>query len=169
MVTWTRRRRCTTFLVALVGVLTGGLAGCTAAPPPAPTSTATSTASVALEPAAHAQDLVDATNDARVAEGLAALTVSSCAARAAAQRASALVGVPDLTHAPMDDVLQECDVTRTAENLSRASAPAQDVVDAWLGSPGHRNNLLDPELREIGVACVPDGPALVCSQVFLGS
>jgi len=42
------------------------------------------------------------------------------------------------------------------------------VIDAWMHSPGHRSNLLDPTLTEIGVGCVRDGRSMLCSQVFLG-
>ena len=35
------------------------------------------------------------------------------------------------------------------------------VVEAWLGSPGHRQNLLSPTVTELGVACVSDGGALL--------
>jgi uncharacterized protein YkwD len=40
-------------------------------------------------------------------------------------------------------------------------------MDAWMGSPGHRSNILDPALSQIGVGCVLDGEAMLCSQVFL--
>jgi uncharacterized protein YkwD len=58
--------------------------------------------------------------------------------------------------------------TTAAENLSRAAASPAAVIDAWMGSPGHRPNLLDPALTEIGVGCVIDGQAMLCSQVFFG-
>jgi uncharacterized protein YkwD len=35
-------------------------------------------------------------------------------------------------------------------------------------SPGHRSNLLDPELSDVGVGCLRDGARMLCSQVFLG-
>jgi len=152
-------------------VLLTAAAAC--APDPADDPTAapstTATPAVDLDPVAYAAALVASTDAARVAEGLDPLPVSDCAQQAAAGRARALVGQAELTHAPLDGVSSACGVSRTAENLSRAAAPAPDVVDAWLGSPGHRNNLLDPDLREVGIGCVPDGAALLCSQVFLGS
>ncbi|MBO3100647.1 CAP domain-containing protein [Cellulomonas fengjieae] len=48
-------------------------------------------------------------------------------------------------------------------------ATPHDVVAAWLDSPGHRANLLDPALREVGVGCLLDGDQMVCAQAFLGS
>lgn len=159
-------RRSASWLVTTAVAVLVVLTAC--APGGAEPSTEASTTWSAPDPATYAVRVVEATNAARADEGLAALDVSTCAEQAAAARARALVGVAELTHAPLDDALRDCDVPRAAENLSRASAPAADVVDAWLGSPGHRNNLLDPDLLQVGVACVPDGAALLCSQVFLG-
>lgn len=127
-----------------------------------------SPASSSADPAQTAAELEDLTNDARADEGLPALPHSDCATTAAAERAADLVGDDDLDHAPMDPVLDACGVEVAGENLSRANVPADAVVEAWLGSPGHRANILDPQFTAIGVACVPDGDATLCSQVFLG-
>lgn len=124
--------------------------------------------SSAADPAQTAADLEDLTNDARAGEGLPVLPHSDCATTAAAERAADLIGDQDLDHAPMEPVLDACGVAVAGENLSRASVPADAVVEAWLGSPGHRANILDPQFTAIGVACVPDGDATLCSQVFLG-
>jgi uncharacterized protein YkwD len=39
---------------------------------------------------------------------------------------------------------------RSAENLARGQPNANDVVAGWMDSPGHRANILNPELRAIG-------------------
>jgi uncharacterized protein YkwD len=127
----------------------------------------TGTESAPPDPTAYAASLTDATNAARADEGLPPLDPSPCARDAAATRAAALAGA-DLTHAPMDAVLTGCDVGAAGENLSRSTLPADAVVDAWLGSAGHRANLLDGTWTHMGVACVADSDALLCSQVFLG-
>jgi uncharacterized protein YkwD len=64
-----------------------------------------------------------AVNDARVDEGLPALARSDCATHAAAERAQALVGDPNPSHAPMDDVLAGCAVATAGENLRPARTP----------------------------------------------
>lgn len=130
--------------------LTGGLAGC-----------ATS------DPARYAGELEAETQQVRAANDLGALAASSCAQEFAASRASALVGADTLEHAPMDDVLAECEASAAGENLSRTNHAPDEVVDAWMGSPGHRGNLLDETYTSMGVACVQDGDELLCSQVFL--
>lgn len=99
--------------------------------------------------------------------------MSECATGQARDRAAALIGLP-LAHAALDDVLASCAPPSglAAENLSRAAATPPEVVAAWLGSPGHANNLLSPQLAAIGTACVQDAaadpPGMLCSQVFLG-
>ena len=57
----------------------------------------------------------------------------------------------------MTTVLEACAPSTTAaENLARAAATPHDVVEAWLGSPGHRSNLLDPTLDQVGIGCLLD-------------
>lgn len=129
----------------------------------------TAQGSGSTDPSTYATALTASTNSARQAEGLDPLTSSDCAAGAAGDRSAVLAGGADLTHAPLAGVIDTCSpATTAAENLSRASAPAQDVVDAWMESPGHRANIVDPALTELGVACVDDGDAMLCSAVFLG-
>jgi uncharacterized protein YkwD len=126
-----------------------------------------------LGPEEYAARLLAETQAVRDEEGVPRLESSDCATGAALSRASALVGFP-LEHAPLDDVVAACRPPggTAAENLSRASAEPAAVVDAWMGSHGHRANLLDPTLTSVGVACVEDATegagVLVCAQVFLG-
>lgn len=40
------------------------------------------------------------------------------------------------------------------ENLAAGQATPREAVDAWLGSPGHRANLLRPAFDELGVAAL---------------
>ena len=121
------------------------------------------------DPTEYAAQIVRGTNDVRDAKGLAALSGSKCAQDAAHKRASDLIGKAELTHAPLGALIAHCaPPTTAAENLSRSAASPQAVIDAWMGSPGHRSNLLDPALTEIGVGCVLDGQAMLCSEVFLG-
>lgn len=153
-------------LVPALAVACGPPSGMTGADGSARTP---ATGASTVDPAGYARDLVEATNAVRADAGLSALPVSECARAAAAQRAADLVGSTALEHAPMDAVLAACaPATFAAENLSRASAPASQVVQAWLGSAGHRANLLSASVTELGVGCAPDGPEVLCSQVYLG-
>ncbi|QTE29009.1 CAP domain-containing protein [Pengzhenrongella sicca] len=155
------------------------MAGCAAGPTPSPSSPTTPapTSSPAAPPASagpgvpgeYAAELVAGTDAARADEGLPALAPSACAQAAALERAAALVGAAELTHASLAGVIAACaPATTAAENLSRATAAPAEVLAAWLDSPGHRANLLDPDLTELGIGCVPDGAEMLCSQVYLG-
>lgn len=134
----------------------------------APTTMPSTLSQADEDPVTYAQRLLLASNDARSAAGLPDLAPTACALPVAQARATALVGRP-LAHAPLDDLLHACSpATVDAENLSRAAAGPADVVAAWMASPGHRANLLDPALDTMTVACVHDGEAMLCAQLFTG-
>ncbi|CAM3602704.1 hypothetical protein ISCU110981_09840 [Isoptericola cucumis] len=154
---------------AAVGLFVG--CGLTGGPPErtGPSTPPGRTASVT--PAADLERLV---NVAREDAGVEVLEHDDCAARVAAERAQALVGAQELTHGDLDDVLDECGVARAGENLARSERPPQEVVDAWLASPGHASNVRDQGFDRGAVACVQDGeaekrPQMLCSHVFLES
>lgn len=158
--------------------------------PPAPSPTAAETTAPPLEPIdvaatdpeEYAAELFALTNEARADEGLEPLELDACAEEHALGRAEAQRGAERLTHAPMTEVNQDCDVAvggaTSGENLAGDAYSAHSIVQAWLASPSHRANLLNPEFTRIGVGCVTDedfgpdgsdtGPVLLCSQVYLG-
>jgi hypothetical protein len=41
------------------------------------------------------------------------------------------------------------------ENLARGFSSASDVVDAWMASPSHRENMLSPNYNDVGFAVLP--------------
>jgi uncharacterized protein YkwD len=59
-----------------------------------------------------------------------------------------------------------------AENLGSISPDATDVdfLSGWMQSPGHRRNILNPEIREIGVATrkgiLTSDSTIICVQIF---
>ena len=121
------------------------------------------------DPGTYADAIVAETNRVRQQQGLDPLARSACATSQALDRATALLGRDELTHAPMDEVFDACPpYSAAAENLVDSAAGPDEVVAAWMDSPGHRANLLDPDLTEVGVGCVVHEDELLCSQVFLG-
>ncbi|MFI2365705.1 CAP domain-containing protein [Promicromonospora sp. NPDC019610] len=124
------------------------------------------------DPAQYAAALEDGVNAARAQVGVAELEHDDCLQPVAVERAAALIGAPELTHAPLPPVRQSCPGGLVAENLSRTANPPQTVVQAWLDSPSHQENLVNAELRRGAMGCVVDGgtataPVLVCSHLFL--
>lgn len=155
------RGRCAALLAAAAASV-AVLGACGSTPEEAPTVTR-------LDPGSYATELVELTNETRSEEGLPELAVSGCAREAGLQRAADLVGQAELVHASLAPVIDACEPLSTAaENLVNSTAEPIDVVEAWLGSPGHRANIVDPDLTEVGIGCVPDGEKMLCSQVFLG-
>ncbi|GAA5213364.1 CAP domain-containing protein [Corallincola platygyrae] len=41
-----------------------------------------------------------------------------------------------------------------AENIAAGQSSAQQVVDGWMGSPGHCRNIMSSQATEMGLACV---------------
>lgn len=41
--------------------------------------------------------------------------------------------------------------SRAAENIAAGQRTPAEVVQAWINSPGHRANMLDPDVKEIGI------------------
>jgi len=48
------------------------------------------------------------------------------------------------------------DARLMAENIEKGPESAQTAVQGWLSSPPHRRNLLDPEVRDVGVGYAVD-------------
>lgn len=55
-----------------------------------------------------------------------------------------------------------------AENVAAGQPNAEEVVAAWLGSPGHCTNIMAPQFTEMGVGftLVTGNPAIYWAQVF---
>jgi len=142
-------------------VLTSGCAGDPQRAPEDPQQT--------LDPVSYETRVVERTNRVRASLGRAELTRSPCLEDEARERATDLLGHDGLEHAPLAGVVARCAPgARAAENLVDSAAAPRAVVDAWMGSPGHRNNIVDPALREIGIGCVESDKGMLCSQLFLG-
>lgn len=114
----------------------------------------------------YAQALFVLTNEERRSSRLPALDYSVCAEREALIRATDLVG-QDLHHAPMLSVLETCSTEAAAENLAKSEKSPSAVISAWMGSAGHRNNILDPRWTATAVSCVDDNGQWLCSQLFV--
>jgi uncharacterized protein YkwD len=119
---------------------------------PAPTSE---------NPAAIAADVVRLTNDARARNGLPALRTSAKlmeAARIHAQQMAAYQRsdhtISSAQYPTMQSRLQAVDYAylQAAENVAWNQASAQAVLTSWMNSSGHRSNILDAGLTEIGAA-----------------
>ncbi len=98
-------------------------------------------------------------NGYRAAIGLAPLVYHEALERSARRRSidMALTGV--LTHGNwLDEVIQELHgdftLSRYAQNIAKHFQSAATVTAAWMDSPTHSQNILDPQLSALGTACV---------------
>ncbi len=105
-----------------------------------------------------AQQVIDLTNEQRQQHGCAAL-VFSLQLTAAANAHSQDMALHDLfSHTGSDGSTMVSRIVATgysysqlAENLAAGPATAEDVVSSWMNSPGHRANILNCDLHELGV------------------
>jgi uncharacterized protein YkwD len=112
------------------------------------------TAAVSIE-----QRLTDLTNELRRQQGCAVALVLSPQLSAAASAHSRDMALHDLfSHSGSDGstmasraVAAGYSYSRLAENLAAGQASPEEVVAGWMSSPGHRSNILNCALREIGV------------------
>jgi len=59
------------------------------------------------------------------------------------------------------------DITR-GENIAFGQSSAEDVMNAWMNSQGHRENILNVNYTHIGVGCYKHNGILYWVQLFIG-
>lgn len=106
-------------------------------------------------------DLLNDTNDHRIAAGQPALILNSQLSNAAAAKAADMFANQYWAHTspsgldPWHFISQVgYNYLFAGENLARDFGDSKSVVDAWMNSPSHRENLLNPRYQEIGFAVV---------------
>ncbi len=141
------------FVVAAVS----GPAAALGAPAPA--------VAVAVDPSA-ADDFVSRINGLRTSRGLAPLEVHGDLVAAATDWASHLADIDRLEHD--GDLAGDVGVrwSKLGENVGFGTAVGP-VWDAFVASPGHFANLVDPQYTHLGVAVVVDGGRLYTVHRFM--
>ncbi len=118
-------------------------------------------------------------NDARRANGLAALNSSRKLTSSALTHANTMLRTGQFSHSAGGTTLTSrvkatgYRYRRVSENiawLSRRAASEQDLArafhDMWMKSAGHRKNILDRSVTEIGVGIARAGAKVFAVQVF---
>ncbi len=103
--------------------------------------------------------LIEQTNSERAVKGLEPLKTNSKLAKAASRKAADIIQKNYFAHTtpsgkPFYRFIQESDYTyRSAgENLAISFTTAEDTIAAWMMSQKHRENMLDKNYEEIGIA-----------------
>jgi stress response protein SCP2 len=119
-------------------------------------------------------DVVTRTNAERAQHGLRPLTVDARLAHAAQAHSDDMVRRSFFAHENPDGqqvwdraVAAGYVYRKVAENIAAGQRTADEVVRGWMNSPGHRANILDGELTQIGVGCAEGGTyGVYWTQVF---
>lgn len=153
-----RGRRSSVALVVLL--LLGGLLALTL-PAQAVTSSGPSKAQATYQRTARAH-----TNQARTQRDLRALTADKCLQRMAVRQATRMAKRDELFHQDLGAVLRTCRLSTAGENVAAGYSSGRAVVAAWMGSSGHRANILNGSFRLVGVGAVKAHGRWYAAQVF---
>lgn len=168
-------------LVLITGLVFLVAMGCTAFHPPARTR-AVSSASVsargfqtspaegsrndgeAPEFSALARQVLEAHNREREQEGLKPLELQPQLCDASAVHAQAMAAAKELSHDGPADQSTPADRVKkagyryreTGENIALGQGSVKEVMEDWMGSPGHRKNILTPTFTQMGFGKAKD-------------
>lgn len=117
---------------------------------------------ISVAQAAYSADtLVTFTNAARAENGLGALSTNNALGLAALAKAQDILAKDYFAHNSPDgktpwDFINESGYTYVyaGENLAIGYTDTSELFTAWMNSPTHRENIVNPNFREIGVAVV---------------
>ncbi len=106
------------------------------------------------------QEVLDLVNEERLAEGLDSLVLNESLVQVAQEYACEMAEERFFSHenvatktSPGDRLISAGYIYYAmGENLAAGHHTAQDVFDAWMASPGHRDNILWSDGRETGIA-----------------
>ena len=92
------------------------------------------------------------TNNNRVNHDLAQLKRGQCVQKFAIRQARRMANQDRMFHQDLSVVLRTCGLTSVGENVAAGYATGRDAVKAWMNSPLHRANILEPSFRKLGLA-----------------
>ena len=123
------------------------------------------------------EKIIQLVNEERTKNNLPLLGQSSDLAEAASLKAEDMIAKKYFAHYAADgttpwDFFKKVgyQYTYAGENLGMGFSDAESLVNAWMSSPKHKKNILNPAYREIGVAIqtgpIDDGPTTLAVQMF---
>ncbi len=107
------------------------------------------------------EELVNLTNKERAASGLPPLSLDAQLSSAAMNKASDMLSKNYWAHNAPDGTTPWVFIKAAGynylyagENLARGFTTASDAMNAWMASPGHRDNILSSKYKDVGFAVV---------------
>lgn len=133
----------------------------------------TSAAACSAPDARHLAQHLGAVNVVRSDSGLPPLALSDALTREAQSHACDMAQRGYFSHTAqngesMQDRLRRARLPGTcrgAENIAKGQADVAAVMHSWMGSAGHRRNILDARLTQVGFGL---GPENIWVQLFAG-
>ncbi len=122
---------------------------------------------------AYESEVIRLTNEARKQNGLAPLSTHWELSRVARYKSQDMVDKHYFSHTSPTygspfDMMKAFGISYRAagENIAYGQRTPQEVVNAWMNSPGHRANILNASFTQIGVGYVANGN--YWTQMFIG-
>ncbi|GEN89472.1 CAP domain-containing protein [Oceanobacillus sp. FSL W8-0428] len=119
------------------------------------------------------QEVVDLTNQEREKQGLAPLELDSELSKVARAKSKDMQANNYFDHNSPNygspfDMMQSfgIDYNTAGENIAQGQQSPEEVVDAWMNSEGHRENIMNGDFTHIGIGYVEDGN--YWTQMFIG-
>ena len=104
------------------------------------------------------QRILELVNQERADAGLDSLDIDSQLDRAANLHTDEMVQADRMSHqlpgeASLGDRVSDTgyDWTKLGENVAAGYTTPEAVMEGWMNSPGHRDNILNPEFTSLGV------------------
>ena len=91
------------------------------------------------------------TNDIRADHDKGKLAKRKCVKRFAKKQARRMARQERMFHQALTPILKKCDLSGVGENVAYGFTAPQGVLDAWMDSEGHRENILDGSFTMLGV------------------
>lgn len=120
------------------------------------------------------EQVVQLTNEAREEQGLQPLKLSKEVSEVAQDKSEDMAENEYFSHTSPTygtpfDMLKEynVDYRTAAENIAKGQKTPESVVDGWLNSSGHRKNIMNENMTEIGIGYSESGN--YWTQMFIGS
>ncbi|MGI5050298.1 sigma-70 family RNA polymerase sigma factor [Streptomyces sp. JAC18] len=120
-----------------------------------------------------ADEVIALVNTERAKEGCGAVSGNGLLAKAASDHSADMVARDYFSHTSPDGTDPGARITAAGyrwstygENIAKGQQTAESVMDAWMNSEGHRANILNCALKELGVGRVDSSGGPVWTQNF---
>ena len=121
------------------------------------------------------REVVRLVNRERESRGLAPVRRTASVSRVARQKADDMCAHNYFSHTSPTygtpfEMLEQNRVrfSYAGENIAMGQVTAEEVVQAWMNSKGHRENILNPDYTKIGVGCADNVQGPYWAQIFVG-